>query len=479
MGEESHRGAWRSAPALIAAALVLAKAPMLADPYYWDEVGCYAWQAQVMGQLGTRWDAYHGLPFVRPPGVMAPAAALLRLGATPFGLHLFMCAFGALGVLGAARICRALGGGDRAAALAAALCAATPLYFAQTGLLQLDLAAAALSAWALGMLLSGRTGAFALLGSAAVLTKESSYFLCLPAALYLARRAAGSWRRVLAPRPLLAALPALVPGVVLALWLLWHRRLVGVFIYSDHADALFSPDRIAAALLHTFIEGGRWLLVLLACLLLRPGWRRPEVLVCAIAVLAVPACFAGLPPRYVLPSLPPLAALAALGLWRLPAPRRLGASALSLAALASGWQGDSWHTNSGDHLEANLAYRALLATQREAVAAILAERPRAVVAAFPISSALTMPAGVGWAPAPLPADPGATADLAELCRRDLLVEAQGDSVAVARARLEAAGALTLLRAIAPQSDVGSRALTPPWARVDQHIRIYRIRCAHR
>src|SRR5205085_8094332 len=114
------------------------------------------------------------------------------------------------------------------------------------------------------------------------------------------------------------ALPAVVPVLVLAAWLLWHRRLVGDFVHAEHSGALFSPGRILAALLHTFVEGGHWLLVLGAALTLRAGWRRPEIVVAALAVLAVPLCFAGLPPRYVLPSLPPLAALAALGLAGLP-----------------------------------------------------------------------------------------------------------------------------------------------------------------
>jgi hypothetical protein len=82
----------------------------------------------------------------------------------------------------------------------------------------------------------------------------------------------------------------------------------------------------------------------------------------------------------------------------------------------AGWLGASWHANGGHHLDCNLRYRTLLRTQQAAVRAIAAERPRAVVAAFPLWFALR-DAGIPTVPAA-----GATPTGA-LCAADLFVEA--------------------------------------------------------
>ena len=59
----------------------------------------------------------------------------------------------------------------------------------------------------------------------------------------------------------------------------------------------------------------------------------------------------------------------------------------------------------------------------------------------------------------------------------VLVEADGGSVAAAKERLRAAGALTPWKQLGDATErVGARPTTPPWARIDHRIRIYRMAC---
>lgn len=455
--------------------------PTLGDPHVWDALSCYLSQARLMVANGLHWAAYRPLPFVRPPVIPASIAALLVLGASRPLLHLYMCLWAVLALLGVHAICRALGGGRGTAVLAMALCAATPLFLAQTGLVQTDLPAAALCAWAWALLLRRQVVAFALVGSLAVLTKESSYYLCLPAALLLVVRE-GGWTALLRPRALVRALPAIVPGLVLLIWLLAHRQLTGHLVAPDHRAALFTPGRVLAALLHNFVEGGRWCLVLAGAVGLRAAWRGPlhmEALMTGIAAAALPLCFAGLPPRYMLPSLPPLCALAALGLHALPCRRAVGATVLLFLWLVLGWDGDSWHDNSGHHLESNLAYRRLIRLYQEAARVLAAEQPVGVIADFPLQDVLRAPPEDGYLPTPLRvtsvSDPWT---LETLCHHDFLVEAAGGSVAAAKQALQARGALSLWRVIGrAEGEVGAGRTTPPWARVDHRVYLYRVRCS--
>src|SRR5207302_4706579 len=133
-------------------------------------------------------------------------------------------------------------------------------------------------------------------------------------------------------------------------------------------------------------------------------------------VVALPLMFPAPLPRYMLPGLPLLCALATFGLWRLaPRPRALLVGALCVSQIA-GWLGASWHANGGHHLDCNLRYRTLLATQQEAVRAIAAAQPRAVVAAFPLWFSLR-DAGVPVVLA------GASTPTSALCAADLFVDA--------------------------------------------------------
>lgn len=480
---EDRRGADRTewwaayAPWALSLLFVLAKLPTLHDPHYWDALSCYLPQSRVWVEHGTDWAAYRSLPYLRPPVLTGSVAALLSLGASHAAVRVYLWLWAVLGLFGTYRLTRALGGRAQAALGAMLLCAATPLYLAQAGLLQLDLAAAVLCVWALVALIEQRPWVFALSLSLAVLTKESSYYLCLPAALWLGLHASGSTRvrDLLRLRVLLRLVPAVLPGLVLFGWLVVHRLLVGRWMGADHQGALFSPDRIANALLHNFVEGGRLPLVALAAFALRCA-KPPHALSLRIAGLAVallPLCFAGHPPRYMILSLPPLCALAALGFYELSARARRLSAPLLLGWLLLGWTGGSWHSDSGDHLEANLAYRELITLQRQAAQALHAAGARAVLADFPMEDVLRAPPGLGYLPSPVPVAWANPRHLyQELCRHDFLVEADGGSVDAAKRLLQPRGALSPYLELGPPTARG----VWPWGRIQQRIRIYRIHC---
>ncbi len=485
---------------LSAAGLLLAKASTLNEPHYWDAVGCYMPQARELARHGFNLDAYRGLPFIRPPfysGVLAlvmdfvsPARVLLR-GVT--------VVWGALCLPAVYAMCRALGGGRAAGVVAMVGCAISPTYFAQLGMVQTDLPAMTLCAWAWVLSLYGRRAGFALVASLAVLTKESSIFICLPAALLIAIRHTDWLMQPAAARSrgaagrllpfilsLLYAWPTAVPALVLLLWLTLHRALTGHLVAADHLEAIMSLPTLSGALLHSFVESGRPLLLLSACPAVLPalrgadgaGGRRWEILMTALGVVTLPLVFSAGLPRYMLLSLPLLCALAGLGLSRLTREQRLGATVLLGALLLLGWHGDSIHENTGYHLERNLDYQPLLRLHQQLARELASQHPRAVLCAFPVTSILTAPPDDGYLPAPLPAR-FALADepLSTLCQADFLVEAEGGSLGAVKTRLAAAGALTLWKTLGePEGEVGARRLTPRWARVDHRIRIYKVAC---
>jgi hypothetical protein len=427
----------------LALLVVAVTAPALGDPPFWD-ANVYVHQGRYAAAHGLDWNAWRHPPDVlKPPLFASVVLGLLSAGDRgPWLSHVAVLAF-ALGLLAGTRaLTRALGGSETTALVAGALSATAPLLVAQAGLVQSDLPMATLALWAWVALLRQRTALWLVLSAAAVLTKESAYFLCAPALVLVWLRPGGSPRATLKQ----ILVPAW-PGLVLVGWLLLLRALTGTAVPRLNRDAL-GANFLVDTLVHQLVEGGRLLLVPLAILALGRD-RSPARWATGAGVLALPLMFPAPLPRYMLTGLPWMAALAALGLAELVPRRRALALGLVVATQIVGWFGPSWHANGGHHLDCNLRYRRLLAAQRQAVRAVAAERPRAVVAAFPLYFALSDPPAEGWLPAPVPvvlAD--ASTPTAALCAADFFVDAdQTAPVDGPRARL--GPALTPWRSFGP------------------------------
>jgi len=371
--------------------VVCSALPALRDPPYWD-ANVYVHEGRWAAAHGLELDAWRHFPDVLKPPVFAAivlgAAETIdrAAGTTPLCAHLAVLGF-ALALLFAVRsLVRALGGDEGQALFAGLFCALSPLYLAQAGLALSDLPMTALATWAWVALVRGRTRTWFVLSALAVLTKESAYFLCVPA-LVLEWLRAGRSPAVTARRLLVYAWP----GLVLAAWLAALHGMTGHAVPRLNRDAL-GAHFILDTLIHQLVEGGRYILVALAVIALggrgTGDGRDQAAWATAAGVLALPFMFPAPLPRYMLPGLPLLCALGALAITPAAAQRVKGGRALVVAFVVAaeviGWFGPSWHANGGHHLDSNLEYRRLLRTQRAVVRAVAAERPRAVAAAFPL-----------------------------------------------------------------------------------------------
>ena len=485
--------AWAGASAL----LLVLKIPTLHEPYFWDAVGCYYPQAREFAYHARQFLSSHP-EFVRPPLYSGVMAALMRgVGDTPLVLHCATVIWVALALPAVYGIARTLGATLRIGLLAAALCMVSPLFFAQASLVQTDVPAAALVAVAWLMALRGQLLLYGLFGSLAVLTKESSYYLCLPSAvLVLSRLVVLQRRPLLSISTLLRVVPALVPGFTLALWLLVHRAITGHLMSSAHTAVIGSVSSTLGALSHNFVEGGRALLGLCALLCLIPTvrglWaayktpasahpfplsRQLDVVCTGLLWVSLPLCFPGQLIRYMAPSLPALCVLAALGIAQLPPVRRTGAGALLLGALIGMWHGDSWHTNFTHHVEGNLDYRQLLAAHVELAVRMAAQHPRRVLTDFPMLHFLSAPPESGYL-----AEPLNTSDLdtlrvpTDVCASDFVITSDFSKNAVLDAAI-ARGYVTPWQIVGGAGlTIGKRPLTPPWARRDLSMHIFRVTC---
>lgn len=462
--------------------VVALKWPTLHDPHYWDALGCYVPQARFFAEHGFDWQVYQTLSYVRPPFLTVLLGLLMRVTAgSREALHLAIYLFTSLLLCATYAIARALRASSGTAVLAALLCFAAPPVFAQAGLVQSDLPAAALAATAWALLLHRRTGWFVVVASLAVLTKESGYAICPPAALLLYLRAGRP--PLVSLRAIRAALPAGIPCLVLALWLVLHQKLTGAAMLDDHKSAI-GPSALITALNHNLLDSGRFVLWGLAALAIRhaarePAWpSRTEVLLTALAAASLPLFFPAWLPRYMLSSLPMLAALAALGAASLPRNSAVGAAALSLMLLVFGWRGALTKADNA-HLEVSTRYRELLLVHKQTAEQVAALTKKRVLGGFPTFFLLTAPAEDGYLMRPAPIwVPSKGMTLAQLCENDYLVEAQDPSVREAITTLAQAGALELVKErLPPGSPRPTRAPGAPLNHeVDRAVRIYRLRC---
>ncbi|MGH9354410.1 MAG: ArnT family glycosyltransferase [Terriglobia bacterium] len=235
--------------------------PFLRLPYYWDEAGYYVPAALDFMRHGLLIPR-STLPTGHTPLVMVVLGAVWRL----FGFSELVTR-GAMILIAAATILAtyALGrriAGREAGAWAAALLALSPLFFAQSSLVFLDLTAALFTTLALLSALDRRWGGFALMASLAVLSKETAVVV-LPAVwtLMLVRRkerGIGAWA------------VSIVPVIPLAAWALYYHSRTG--FWTGNAEYLqynlysaFTPLHICRSFLartaEVFVQGFNWIVV--------------------------------------------------------------------------------------------------------------------------------------------------------------------------------------------------------------------------
>ncbi len=361
------------------AVLLLLHYPLLRLPYYWDEAGYYipaasdffrSWRLVpqstlltghtplVIVYLAFAWRAFGFSPLVTRTAMMALAAGTLA------------CVYGL-----ARRVAN-----REVAFWSVLLLALSPLFFAQSTLAHLDLAAGFFTLLALVALLDDRPARFAFASTAAVLSKETAVVLLLAAGIFIWRqrgRSTGSSDR----RWWIAAL---VPLAALMAWAVFYHHVTGGWTGNPeylryNLYATLNPIRVLLTLLRrlyeTFVGGFNWVLtagamagVFLGPRLARGNENQPGAvfkgagihsffllagLLSAVYLPMLSAVGGAVLPRYLLPIFPPLVLAAVLLIWRLP--RRMARSIMVFTAGCFVW---AWFLNPPYPFpfEDNLAY---------------------------------------------------------------------------------------------------------------------------
>jgi hypothetical protein len=401
--------------------------PLLRLPYFWDEAGYYVPAARDLLLTGSL--IPHSTPSnAHPPLVMAYLAAAWKMfGFSPLVTRSAMLVVAAFALLGVYRL--ALRAANPSVAAASTLCTALyPVFFAQSSLAQVDLAAAGLIFWALEAYLDRKPMRGAIWFALAVLAKETALLAPLAllgwelAAPWFSRKLEGTPASLLPPTigrqagtPVRRAEPSmivalLIPAGVLACWYGYHYLRTGyVFgnpeFFRYNVRATLSPLRIAIALIMRLwqVLGYMHLLVLTLLMAwamlhapLGNGGERPRIAIptqCALGVIilayvAAMAVIGGaVLARYMLPAVPLVIIIAVSTLWRRMRwwPILVGVAAAAFVL--------AWFMNPpyGFAPEDNLAYRDYIVMHQHAAQFLERHSSSPVLTAWPASDELSRP----------------------------------------------------------------------------------------
>jgi 4-amino-4-deoxy-L-arabinose transferase-like glycosyltransferase len=236
---------------LIFVSLLLLHAPLLALPYFWDEAGYYVPAARDL-LLHFQWIPTSTLSNAHPPLVMA----WLALAWKSFGYHaavtrVAMLVLSAFTLAGVYRLAKSVS--NILVATASVVCTALfPVFFAQSSLAHLDMAAAGFTLWGVCAYSCGRHSRAAIWFSLAALSKETA--ILAPLALLtwemLARFLPASLSQYRAAFP--RTLWLIAPVAPLAIWFAYHYKVTG-FIFGNpefvryNVSATLHPVRVLAA----------------------------------------------------------------------------------------------------------------------------------------------------------------------------------------------------------------------------------------
>jgi 4-amino-4-deoxy-L-arabinose transferase-like glycosyltransferase len=237
---------------VIFAALLLTHLPLLSLPYFWDEAGYYIPAAHDLF-ANHQLIPTSTLSNAHPPLVMVWLSMMWSL----FGYHaavtrIAMLLVSTFTLVGVFRLARHVA--NSLVAVGALICTAVfPVFFAQSTLAHLDMAAAGFTIWGIFAYISGRQHNAAIWFSLAALSKETAILAPLALAIWellglvIAKpwfQYRASWKR--APWLLLPLAP-------LAVWFAYHYRVTG-FMFGNpdflryNVSSTLHPVRVLAAL---------------------------------------------------------------------------------------------------------------------------------------------------------------------------------------------------------------------------------------
>jgi hypothetical protein len=434
---------WSAAyPALVFAVvfvfIFLLHLPLLQLSYFWDEAGYYVPATRDLLLSGSL-IPHSTVSNAHPPLVMAWLALWWKVvGYAPLVTRTAMLMLAAFSLLGVFRLAERVA--NTKVAITATLCTALyPVFFAQSSLAQVDLAAAGLTFWALSAYVEGQAAATVLWFALAALAKETA--ILAPLALagweivgWLARKSsvrklwlegAHSQRQagdfflivqgvcITITRNARRIASLLIPALPLALWYAYHYARTGYVLgnpefFRYNVAATVSPARFLLALLMRLwqVVGylHLWVLtlpMLLAMCLLPPQLdgdsERPRIgfpvqfvfyVVMLTYVVAMALIGGAVLARYMLPAVPLVIILSISTLWRRLNYWRAAVAFVALA-FAAGW---FWNPHYGFSPEDNLAYRHYIVLHQDGERFLEARYPMArVLTAWPASDEITRP----------------------------------------------------------------------------------------
>jgi len=431
--------------AVIVVGIFLLHLPLLQLPYFWDEAGYYVPAARDILLTGS-FIPHSTVSNAHPPLVMAWIALWWKVvGYAPLVTRVAMLVLAAFSLLGVFRLAERVS--NTQVAVAATVCTAVyPVFFAQTSLAHVDLAAAGFVFWGLAAYVEEELLAAALWFGLAALSKET--VILVPVALagweVVGVLARGSSLRKLwlvgdSPRGLKPTLKQdsyrsaealrhpksgtrifflLIPLLPLTLWYGYHYARTGyVFgnpeFFRYNVAATLNPTRFVLALaMRVWQVSGYlhlWILtlaMLLAMWMLPPQrgsgaegkqTERPRIalplqmlfyVVIAAYVIAMALIGGAVLARYMLPAVPLVIIVAVSTIWRRLQFWRAAVACVALA-LVVGW---FWNPPYGFSPEDNLAYRDYIVLHEDGERFLEARYPMArVLTAWPASDELTRP----------------------------------------------------------------------------------------
>jgi hypothetical protein len=394
-------------------ALLALHAPLLRLPYFWDEAGYYVPAARdllLTGSLIPR----SGVSNAHPPLVMAYLALWWKVaGFAPAVTRTAMLLAAAFTLLGLFRLAKTVANIEVAVATTV-LSAIYPVFFAQSSLVHLDLAAAGFTFWGLRAYVKGWGWEAALWFSLASLTKETA--ILAPLALFawevLSRRLPATVGNILPKRRSWNFAWLLFPLFPLVAWYSFHYWKTG-FVFGNpeffryNVEATLNPLRVVLALLvRLWQTTGYFHLLILTLAALFAMWlpplrdtggERPRIalevqfamLSVIVAYVFTMALVGGAElARYMLPAVPLVILVCVSTLWRRVRLSRVVAAIVGLMFIAG------WFINPpyGFAPEDNLAYSDYIRLHQHAEEFLEARYPMArVLTAWPASDELTRP----------------------------------------------------------------------------------------
>lgn len=390
--------------ALFAFMAFLTHAPLLSLPYYWDELGQFVPAALDLFHSGA-WIPYSTVPNVHPPGLMAYLAVFWSVaGCSPLNTRIAMLLAASVAILVAfllaIELCRNVRGAP--AFVAVILLSASPLFFAQALLAQLDMPAMLFTCLALLLFLQEKMRLAAMVCAVLVLVKETGLVAPLLFGAWLlheGRRREAAW--------------FLLPAAVLCAWLAVLARGTGHLFGNTEFTQYnlyypFHPVRFVFALgrrlYYLFFQDFHWIGTIAMALAWRRGlfstraWRIAWLLV-AIHVLFLSLVGGAMLERYLLPVLPIVYTAMVAGMSIYQPPLKL---ACQLALLAGLIAGNFWNPPYPFPFENNLAFTDFVKLQQDAAEFLERDYAGAPVATvWPLTSALRRPE-LGYVSHPFP-----------------------------------------------------------------------------